>query len=902
MAVGISNAAKKRWESLVRFAPGPNGRPNLPAGARLGPTTIRGRAATRRAALLQQGRGNNNMGLAGLFNENTPTWAPPNAPRAPLNTKKFITILKSKVKAKPPAVPPVTPNTKQIVNKLVTILKSKAVTGKVPVNTPEAAALLEAATKKNVQNTTVTRLISILKSKIKPPTFTQSNNSHGVIKNEKGRVIGSVFLNQNGNPGFKVKGVFKTEHNGWSLNKVGNTEYRLVYTAPEKAASSVNSKGSLIRILKNLAARMPKVGAPPPKPAEVLNQFEEIVENERNRVAEEIAASKARGLPTRRQLLMREAQLANAANKLKAAQENSTPNNVSRAAAAVAAAVPEARPVITATITHFNNRQPVTGAPLNWGRVQGSPVPRAAQQQRPRQAAAQQTQTPPLAQNAAAQVNAAEQAPRQRAAARNQRRNNAMNISPEFKKLMEQVLAATTAARAAPNNSAKFEALQQAIKELKNHPPSSELTVRLLDIFERMYGNKNKPPPTPKVKEAVAQTTQNLKNNITDLEKKEEKLEEKAKKTTLANLSLNQLLVYRRNAKNNKVNVNKQIRDRLRQLLSNIRTGPETNRARKYNEILKYLPKNYVGRSDIATLLLDEVRRVGGHNSPRVALQRLSNLRNNIGSFANAKVVEAFEKQVKRAQANMGRRRGEYRENRGGYRGNRGEYYSRGNGGGYRGNGGGYYPPRGNGGGYPPARGNGGGYPPARGNGGVPLNAGINTLPNNQKRALEAVPGGATAANAVINSVPGGQKAVIEAAEALNEFPNAKQAMEVKGISPTAIAAVKKIAGNKPLNAISIVGAVNTLKKKARKTSSGVKRRRKPTGPRTAEINRVLSRTLKKNLASLVAHNITKTNNIKGTLKKYKKPALKILTKAQILRTKAANRARQSAKKQKNKS
>jgi hypothetical protein len=154
----------------------------------------------------------------------------------------------------------------------------------------------------------------------------------------------------------------------------------------------------------------------------------------------------------------------------------------------------------------------------------------------------------------------------------------------------------------------------------------------------------------------------------------------------------------------------------------------------------------------------------------------------------------------------------------------------------------------------------------------------------------------------VINAVPGGQKAVIEAAEALNEFPNAKQAMEVKGISPTAIAAVKKIAGNKPLNAISIVGAVNTLKKKARKTPSGVKRRHKPTGPRTAEINRVLARTLKKNLASLVAHNITKTNNIKGTLKKYKKPALKILTKAQILRTKAANRARQSAKKQKNKS
>jgi hypothetical protein len=185
------------------------------------------------------------------------------------------------------------------------------------------------------------------------------------------------------------------------------------------------------------------------------------------------------------------------------------------------------------------------------------------------------------------------------------------------------------------------------------------------------------------------------------------------------------------------------------------------------------------------------------------------------------------------------------------------------------------------------------------------LNAGLNALPANQKQALAAVPGGAPAANAVINAVPGGQKAIIEAAEALNEFPNAKQAMELKGISPTAIAAVKKIAGNKPLNAISIVGAVNTLKKKAPKagkSTSGAKRRRKPQGPRTVEIDRVLSRTLKKNLASLVAHNITRTNNIKGTLKKYKKPALKILTKAQILRTKAANRARQSAKKQKNKS
>ena len=200
MAAGISNASKKRWESLVRFSRGPNGRPNLPIGARLGPTTIRGRAATRRAALLQQGQGNNNMGLTRLFNENTHQWVPP------------------------PAVPPVSVNTKKIVNKLVTILKSKSVTGKVPVaNTPEARALLEAATKKNVQNTTVTRLISILKSKIKPPTFTQSNNAHGVIKDEKGRVIGSVFLNQNGNPGFKVKGVFKTEYNGWSLNKVSNT-------------------------------------------------------------------------------------------------------------------------------------------------------------------------------------------------------------------------------------------------------------------------------------------------------------------------------------------------------------------------------------------------------------------------------------------------------------------------------------------------------------------------------------------------------------------------------------------------------------------------------------------------------------------------------------------------------
>jgi hypothetical protein len=775
----------------------------------------------------------------------------------PLNTKKLVAILKSKIKAKPVAVPPVTPSTKQIINKLMTILKSKTMAGELPVsNGPEGRALLEAATKKNNQTRTVSRLISILKSKIKPPTFTQSNNAHGVIMNEKGRVIGSVFLNGN-TPGFKVKGVFKTTHNGWSLRQVGPKEYRLVYTAPPVG----NTKRSLVNILKKITTR-----ESPPKPAEV-------------------SVPPPTGFQT------------------------------------------------SYTFTHFNNPLQATGMPAvpiigvpgqrtGRGNVVGTAVrfPRQAaaqsqrqqqapaaqrQQQAPRQA--RQTQTPPLSQNAAAQVNTAERAPIQRKAARTVRASSVMKMSPEFKKLMERVIAATTAARAAPNNSAKFEALQQAIKELKNQPPSSELTVRLLDMFERMYGNKNKPPPAPKVKEAVAQTTQNLRNNLTELEKKEEKLEEKAKKMTLANLSLNQLLVYRKNAKNNKVNVNKHIRDRLRQLLSNIRTGPETNRARKYNEILKYLPKNYSGRSDIATLLLDEVRRVGGHNSPRVALQRLSNLRNNIGSFANAKVVEAFEKQVKRAQANMGRRGGEYysRGNRGGYRGNSGGY--RGNGGGYyppsRGNGGGYYPPaRGNGGYYPPARGNGGNYPPRVNGGGVPLNAGINALPTNQKKALEAVPGGAMAANAVINSVPGGQKAIIEAAEALNEFPNAKQAMEVKGISPTAIAAVKKIAGNKPLNAISIVGAVNTLKKKAPKTAAGVKRRRKPKGPRTVEIDRVLARTLKKNLASLVAHNITHTNNIKGTLKKYKKPALKILTKAQILRTKAANRARQSAKKQKNKS
>jgi len=874
---------------------------------------------------------NNNYGLGPLFQE------PVNAPL-------------------PPAVPPVSANTKKIVNKLVTIFKSKTKSGgRVPVsNTPESRALLEATTKKNVQNATVSRLISILKSKIKPPTFTQSSNAHGVIKNEKGRVIGSVFLNQNGNPGFKVKGVFKTEHNGWSLNKVGNTNYRLIYTAPKRPAASVNAKGSFIRILKNIASRVPKSGAaPPPMPEEVLNQLEEVLNEKRNKVAEIIAESKKSGRPTRRQLLMQEAELAKAANKLKAVRANPTPTSVNNAAAAVVNAVPEAAPVVTVIFTHYNNPQPASSAPgiapgvvaaagQGGAPVMGMPARRGnqarrqqaqrpaaqASQQAQRPAAqasqqasrqAKQTQTPPLTQNAAAQVNAAAQAT-ERVNARTQRRRRAIITTEQFKKIMEQVMSATTAARAAPNNSAKLEALQKAVQELKNQPPSSELERRLKLLIDGMFANKNKPPPTPKVREAVAQTKEEVLNKLTELEKKEEKEEEKFKKTALANFSLNQLLVFRRTAKNNKNEVNKHIRDRLRQLLSNIRTGPETNRARKYNEILRYLPKNYAGRSDIATLLLDEVRRIGGHNSPRVALQRLSNLRNNIGSFANTKVVDAFEKQVKRAQANMGRRGysgSEYysRGNRGGYRGNSGEYY-RGNGGGYyRGNGGGYPPSRGNGGGYPPSRGNGGGYPPSRGNGGgyppignvsaARLNAGLNALPANQKQALAAVPGGAPAANAVINAVPGGQKAIIEAAEALNEFPNAKQAMELKGISPTAIAAVKKIAGNKPLNAISIVGAVNTLKKKAPKavkSTSGAKRRRKPKGPRTVEIDRVLARTLKKNLASLVAHNITRTNNIKGTLKKYKKPALKILTKAQILRTKAANRARQSAKKQKNKS
>jgi len=161
------------------------------------------------------------------------------------------------------------------------------------------------------------------------------------------------------------------------------------------------------------------------------------------------------------------------------------------------------------------------------------------------------------------------------------------------------------------------------------------------------------------------------------------------------------------------------------------------------------------------------------------------------------------------------------------------------------------------------------------------------------------------ALNTVAN-VPGGAPEVAKAAEILNETGgNVNQAVNIKGANPAAVAAVQKLGG--PENAVNVLQGLNTMaqapatrKRKATRAVARPKKRgpgtRKVGRPRLAELNRVINAVKKRKLISLVAHNVTKTNNIHendNRLKKYYKKVIK----ANILRTPFAKIARGAAKK-----
>lgn len=309
-----------------------------------------------------------------------------------------------------------------------------------------------------------------------------------------------------------------------------------------------------------------------------------------------------------------------------------------------------------------------------------------------------------------------------------------------------------------------------------------------------------------------------------------------------------------------------------------------SRRVRKLGDLLRLLPRNYDGRRNASSIIVNDVRNTRNARD-------LSNLRSNLGSVPNENIRRAFEEQRRRFERSRTTETGSRRRNVERYTPSR--RYGEGNTNYYRrvkstdnqrelvelmrrrraarvGEGG-------NGG---AGGGNGGGLPP---------------LPTNQQRAINNAGGVNTAMNTVAQ-VPGGAPEIAKAAEALNESGgNSTIAVRVKGASPVAVNAVQKLGG--PNNTVHVLEGLNTMSQTyATRKRKGTRRPKKVLRPRVAELNRVISAVKKQRLISLVAHNVTKTHNIHPNDEKLKKYYKKVL-KANILRTPFAKIAKSAEKK-----
>ena len=379
-------------------------------------------------------------------------------------------------------------------------------------------------------------------------------------------------------------------------------------------------------------------------------------------------------------------------------------------------------------------------------------------------------------------------------------------------------------------------------------------------------------------------------------------------------LGLKELLNARSKYPVNAERINKAIRELFDQALRDLKYESGSKRARKIGELLRLLPRNFSGRRNATSLVINNVRNTRNE-------RELQNLASNLGRVSNENIARAFAEQKKRLKrkTNEGRYRrtgdvnnlNDIRRRRtvlGG--GNVGVY-----GGGSRGGnnlneirrrravlGGG------NGGGSGV-----GGYGGGSGGGGNNLNelrrrrmvleggaAPPPPLPPMQQNAINNAGGIPRALNTVA-AVPGGAPEVAKAAEALNETGgNVAQAINIKGASPAAINAVQKLGGKN--NAVNVLEGLNTMsqttgtrKRKAARTIGRPKKMRIQK-PRLAALNKVINSVKKQKLISIIAHNVTKTHEIHPNDEKLKKYYKKIV-KANILRTPFAKIVRKAARK-----
>ena len=318
-----------------------------------------------------------------------------------------------------------------------------------------------------------------------------------------------------------------------------------------------------------------------------------------------------------------------------------------------------------------------------------------------------------------------------------------------------------------------------------------------------------------------------------------------------------------------------------------------SRRVRKLGDLLRLLPRNYDGRRNASSMVVNDVRET--RNS-----RELSNVRSNLGSVPNENIRRAIENQRRRFEEK--KRREENERRRTTTPGSRRRNVER----------------------YTPSRrygeGNTNYYRRVKstdnqrelvelmrrrraarvgegGNGGVggENRGGPPPLPMNQQRAINNAGGANTAMNTVAQ-VPGGAPEIAKAAEALNESGgNSTIAIRVKGASPAAVNAVQKLGG--PNNTVHVLEGLNTMSQTyATRKRKGTRRPKKVLRPRVAELNRVISAVKKQRLISLVAHNVTKTHNIHPNDEKLKKYYKKVL-KANILRTPFAKIAKSAEKK-----
>ena len=359
-----------------------------------------------------------------------------------------------------------------------------------------------------------------------------------------------------------------------------------------------------------------------------------------------------------------------------------------------------------------------------------------------------------------------------------------------------------------------------------------------------------------------------------------------------AKMTIKQLLDYLRLYPQNKEDIKKALYNLFDEELKSARYESRTKRARRLGDLLRVLPRNFPRRGDATVMVIEDIR--DSRN-----LTNLSNLKSNFGRVVNENVNRMFMEQKRRltvskpirrpneTNADFERRRRSANENETRRRrraANENEMRRR-RGNGYRPSGN-VYRPSGNG--YRPS---GNGYRPS-GNGYRPAPPPV--LPNNQKKAINNA-GGVTQALNAVAAVPGGAHEVAKAAEALNETAgNVSQAVNIKGASPLAVAAVKKLGGAN--DAVNVLKGLNTIAQTRKVKPSARKRRSKTTKPRIAELNRVIEAVKKQKLISLIAHNITKTHNIHPEDEHGKKYYKKIM-KANILRKPFAKIVKRATKK-----